>query len=42
MPQEKYLNFIKKTDFGIVFLNDKISSINFPGRIFLICLIINQ
>lgn len=34
MPQEKYLNFIKKTDFGIVSLNDKISSINFPGRIF--------
>ncbi len=32
--QKKYVDFLKNIDFGIVSLNDKIKSVNFPGRLF--------
>lgn len=32
--QKKYIKFLKNIDFGIVSLNDKIQSVNFPGRLF--------
>ncbi len=34
MKQKEYLNFVKNIDFGIISLNEKISSVNFPGRLF--------
>ena len=34
MSQLKYFEFIEKIDFGIISLNDKISSVNFPGRLY--------
>lgn len=34
VSQENYIKFLKKMDIGIVSLNDKIKSVNFPGRLF--------
>lgn len=34
LSQRNYINFLNKIDVGIVSLNDKIKSVNFPGRLF--------
>ena len=34
LSQIDYVQFLEKIDFGIVSLNDKIKSVNFPGRMF--------
>ena len=34
VSQENYIKFLKKMDFGIISLNEKIRSVNFPGRLF--------
>ena len=34
LSQLNYFKFLEKMDFGIVSLNDKIKSVNFPGRLF--------
>ena len=34
LSQKKYVNFLNKIDVGIVSLNDRIKSVNFPGRLF--------
>ncbi len=34
LNQKKYIDFLNKIDVGIVSLNDKIKSVNFPGRLF--------
>lgn len=34
LSQGNYIKFLEKMDFGIVSINDKIQSVNFPGRLF--------
>ena len=34
LSQKKYTQFLEKVDFGIISLNDKIKSVNYPGRLF--------